>query len=135
MNPSIVSVCHSLKIIPVSKLTHFARFRSLVVMKQEGAPDDAIAVPGSIMVSASMEEGILSKKIVFERAKLSKSSQDKLEAYKRSRLVAIYVDEVGDVRVCGSPSYPLTLEYTSSDGVYNVTLQGKDSRPDGYLAD
>ena len=45
MEQLTVSVCHSLKIIPVVRLTRFARFRSRVILITVGTPDDAAAVP------------------------------------------------------------------------------------------
>jgi len=66
---------------------------------------------------------------------VSESVADILEGYKVSRLVAVYIDESGKQRVAGSPDWPLTLDYTTEGGVFIVTLQGEDVRPDGFLAD
>lgn len=130
-----VSSCHSLKIIPVSRLTRFARINSNVVMLTLGPIDDAEAVPGTIQISTTSENGIIKKKISFERSGVSDRSADILESYKVVRLIATYVDESGNTRVAGSPDYPLSLNYTTGDGVFAVTLEGNDTKHDGFLRD
>ncbi|MCM1311219.1 MAG: hypothetical protein NC301_09410 [Bacteroides sp.] len=135
MPRSTVSSCHSLKIIPISKLSRFARIKSRVVMLVLGEPDDALAVPGSVKVSQTDENGIIKKKITFERSDVSDTTADALEAYKVSRLVATYIDESGRQRVAGSPDWPLSLDYQTAGGVFSVTLQGQDTAPDAFLTD
>lgn len=66
MEQLTVSVCHSLKIIPVVRLTRFARFRSRVILITVGTPDDAAAVPGSVKISTTADKGIIKKKITFD---------------------------------------------------------------------
>ena len=114
MTRSTVSSCHSLKIIPLSRVSRFARIKSRVVMLILGSEDDAVAVPGSVKVS---------------------TTADALEGYKVSRLIATYVDESGKRRVAGSPDWPLSLDYSIGDGVFSVTLQGEDTAPDAFLMD
>ncbi len=135
MEQLTVSVCHSLKIIPVDRLMRFARYHSRVILMFVGTPDDAAAVPGSVRISTATDKGIIKKKITFDRSGVSDSAADILESYKCQRLVATYVDENGNTRVAGSPDFPLTLDYTTGDGVFAVTLSGEDTQPDGYLAD
>jgi len=135
MNRTIVSTCHSLKIIPISRLTRFARINSRVVMMILGDADDAEAVPGSIKFSHTSENGVLTKKITFERSDVSHITAAILDGYKVSRLVATYVDESGKRRVAGSPDFPLSLDYGTDGGVFSVTLQGEDTAPDAFLAD
>lgn len=135
MKQLTISVCHSLKIIPVTRLIRFARFQSRVILIAVGTPDDAAAVPGSIKVSTTSDKGIIKKKITFDRSGVSDSAADILESYKCQRLVATYVDENGNTRVAGSPDFPLNLDYTTGNGVFAVTLSGEDTQPDGYLAD
>lgn len=134
MNHHIISTCHSLKIIPLSKITRFARIGSKVIMQTE-EPDNACAIPGSIKVAHSTDDGVISKKITFERRDVSVNTADTLNRYKASRLVAIYVDEAGNLKVAGSPDYPLSLDYTTGDGVFHITLQGKDTAQDAFLTD
>lgn len=135
MEQLAVSVCHSLKIIPVDRLTRFARYRSRVILIVIGSPDDVSAIPGSVKISTTSDKGIIKKKITFDRSGVSDSAADILESYKCQRLVATYVDENRNTRVAGSPDFPLTLDYTTGEGVFAVTLSGEDTQPDGYLAD
>lgn len=135
MNRSTVSTCHSLKIIPLARLSRFARIQSRVIIMLLGEAIDAEAVPGTVKISTTTDNGKLKKKITFERSDVSESVADILEGYKVSRLVAVYIDESGRQRVAGSPDWPLTLDYTTEGGVFIVTLQGEDVRPDGFLAD
>ena len=135
MKQLTISVCHSLKIIPVSRLIRFARFQSRVILIAVGTPDDAAAVPGSIKVSTTSDKGIIKKKITFDRSDVSDSIANIMEYYKCQRVVATYIDESGNTRVAGSPDYPLAFDYTSGDGVFSVTLSGEDTQQDGYLAD
>lgn len=134
MDRSTVSTCHSLKIIPLSRLTRFARIKSRVVMMILGGADDAEAVPGSIKLSHSSEAGVVKKKITFERSDVSDITANLLDGYKVSRLIATYVDESGRQRVAGSPDFPLSLDYGTDGGVFTVTLQGEDTAPDAFLA-
>ena len=135
MNRSTVSTCHSLKIIPLARLSRFARIQSRVIIMLLGEAIDAEAVPGTVKISTTTDNGKLKKKITFERSDVSESVADILEGYKVSRLVAVYIDESGKQRVSGSPDWPLSLDYTTEGGVFIVTLQGEDIRPDGFLAD
>jgi len=100
-----------------------------------GEAIDAEAVPGTVKISTTTDNGKLKKKITFERSDVSESVADTLEGYKVSRLVAVYIDESGKQRVSGSPDWPLTLDYITEGGVFIVTLQGEDVHPDGFLAD
>lgn len=135
MNRPTVSVCHSLKIIPVNRLTRYARIATRVAMVILGEPIDAETVPGTVKITTTTENGVIKKKISFERPGVSRSAAEALERLRASRLVATYVDESGNRRVSGSPDWPLSLDYTTEGGVFVVTLQGEDMRPDGFLAD
>lgn len=135
MPRSTVSTCHSLKIIPLSRLTRFARIKSRVVMAVLGGADDAGVVPGSVKLSHSTDNGLVKKKITFERSDVSDVTADILDGYKVSRLIATYVDESGKRRVTGSPDYPLSLDYSTEGGVFFVILQGDDTAPDAFLAE
>lgn len=135
MPRSTVSTCHSLKIIPLFRLTRFARIKSRVVMAVLGGADDAGEVPGSVKLSHSTDNGLVKKKITFERSDVSDVTADILDGYKVSRLIATYVDESGKRRVTGSPDYPLSLDYSTEGGVFSVILQGDDTVPDAFLAE
>lgn len=135
MNRPTVSVCHSLKIIPVNRLTRYARIATRVAMVILGEPIDAETVPGTVKITTTTENGVTKKKISFEQPGVSRSAAEALERLRASRLVATYVDESGNRRVSGSPDWPLSLDFTTEGGVFIVTLQGEDMRPDGFLAD
>ena len=135
MNRSTVSTCHCLKIIPISQLSRFARLQSKVIMMAVDDPIDIKAVPGSIKISTTESDSRVKKKITFERAGVSETTADILEGYKALRLVATYIDESGRERVAGSPDWPLSLDFTTEDGVFSISLQGEDTRPDGFLTD
>lgn len=133
MSRTTVTSCHSLKLIPLSRLSRFARINSRVIMQLSGEADDAMAVPGSIKISASTEEGTVKKKITFERSDVSAASAEMLDRYRVVHLVATYTDESGQQRVAGSPDWPLSLDYSTSGGVFSVTLEGEDTAPDAFL--
>lgn len=135
MNRSTVSSCHSLKIIPLSLLSRFVRFDSRVSMMLLGEAIDAEAVPGSVKISTTTDNGKIKKKITFECSDVSENTADHLERFKVLRLVATYVDESGMRRVAGSPNWPLSLDYNTEGGVFSVNLQGEDIHPDGFLVD
>lgn len=136
MPQTTISTCHSLRLIPVTDLLRFARLRSRISMITVSDPVSMGAIPGSVKISTTSEEnGIIKKKISFERSGVNASSAEFLESYKCQRIVAVYVDESGNKRVCGSPDHPLALDYVTGNGVFSVTLQGEDTRIDGFLTD
>lgn len=135
MNRSTVSSCHSLKLIPLALLSRYARYGSKVTILLLDEAIDAKAVPGSVKISTGADNDKIKKTISFERSDVSGDSADRLERFKALRLVATYVDESGKQRIAGSPEWPLSLDYTTGDGVFSVTLQGEDIRPDGFLLD
>lgn len=135
MNRSTVSSCHSLKIIPLTLLSKFARFGSRVSMMLIGDAIDAEAIPGSIKISTTTDNGKIKKKITFERSDVSEAAADRLDRFKVLRLIATYVDESGKRRVAGCPDWPLSLDYTTEGGAFSVILQGDDIYPDGFLVD
>lgn len=135
MNRSTVSSCHSLKLIPLALLSRYARYGSKVTILLLDEAIDAKAVPGSVKISTGADNDKIKKTISFERSDVSDTSADRLERFKALRLVATYVDESGKQRIAGSPEWPLSLDYTTGDGVFSVTLRGEDIRPDGFLLD
>lgn len=135
MDRFTISACHSLKLIPLDIVARYVRLSSRVSMLLLGEAIDAVAVPGTIKISTSNDKGKIKKKITFERSDVSESVADMMERYKVTRLVATYVDESGRRRVCGSPDWPLSLDYAIEGGVFTVTIQGEDTMPDGFLMD
>lgn len=133
MNTNIVSGCHTLELIPINRLTRFARINSRAVILTLGDAEPAKEVPGSVKISTSNDKGIIKKKITFERTGVSSVETDILNSYKTTRLVATYIDETGNRRVAGCPDYPLTLDFSISDGVYSCVLEGEDTELDAFL--
>lgn len=133
MSQQILSACHSLKLVPINRLARYSRIGSKIIMTVLGVADNAKAVPGTITVASSSEKGVISKTITYNRAGISPEATDELDNYKSQAIVAIYTDESGHERVCGSPMYPLNLDYIEKNGVYNVTLTGKDHRVDCFI--
>lgn len=132
MTKSAKKPTSQLRMIPVGGITRFARVGASVYLTALSRGYDSMATPGTIFVEQSSEGGIINKKITYRRADMSLEVEQTLRALKFLRVVAMYVDESGNIRICGSPSYPLTLDYNSTAGGYEVTLTGTDSEPDGY---
>ena len=63
MNRSTVSTCHSLKLIPLARLSRFAQIQSRVIILLLGEAIDAEAVPGTVKISTTTDNGKLKKKI------------------------------------------------------------------------
>lgn len=134
MNRTTISVCHSLSIIPLSDLTRYVRIKSKVMMSVSGKAFDPKAIPGTIKVTATSDKGIIKKKISFDCSDVSLPTVEELELYRFRRLLAVYIDESGYHRVCGSPDHPLTLDCIIEGGVLSSSLEGEDSVQDGFLA-
>ena len=98
-----------------------------------GRPENADAVPGTIKVSTTADNSIYKKKITYEMAEVTSDKAQNLEKLKKIRLIATYIDESGNDRVCGSPDYPLSLDYLDEGGVYTITLSGEDTCIDAFL--
>jgi hypothetical protein len=133
MSKYTVSASHSLKIMPINKISRFARLGSRIKMVALSSAIDVKAIPGSIAMTATEEDGIITKKITFSRSNISADDIDTLERYTVMRLIAFYTDERGSERVCGSPDYPLTFSYTLNGGIIECTLTGKDTKSDAFI--
>ena len=128
-----VSVVSSLKLVPVDGLTRFSMAYNRVVMTSLRRPVEAGAVPGSARIASDLSDGIHQKSITYRVAPVTPEAADKLDALCASRLVAIYTDENGNIRVAGSPDYPLTLTYTSAEGAFMCTATGQGTAIDPFL--
>lgn len=102
----------------------------LVFLEQ---PDEAEAIPGSIRITTTSEDGVIKKSITYKRRTVDRATANLLEGYKVTRLVAIYTDETGNQRVTGSPDYPLKFSYTSGDGVFTCKLEGEGDTIDPFI--
>lgn len=128
-----VSAAHSLRLLPIGRLRQFAHYRTCVNLAWLVPPDDAEEIPGSIRITSSGENGIIKKNITYKRKITGHAAADQLEGYKATRLIALYVDETGQMRVAGSPDYPLAFSFTSGDGVFTCTIEGEAPTIDGFL--
>ena len=133
MNTNTVSGCHTLRIIPLIRLMRFARIGSRAHILYLGTPDEAKEVPGSLKVSNTTENVIIKNKLTFNRKNVTAAGTDQLNGYKSAMIIATYIDENGNQRVAGSPSYPLNLDFTITDGVFACVLEGEDTQPDAFL--
>ncbi len=134
MNSTVVSVCHSVELVPLSEVLRFARFGPDVAVTLMSDRSDRIYIPGTVTVSATISEGIINKKISFERSDMTPAAAMELESLASTRLICLYTDERGTRRVCGSPSWPLTLRFVDSGGAYQVSISGSDTATDGILS-
>lgn len=128
-----VSAANSLQLLPIDRLAKFAQIKTGVMLVFLSHPDNAEAIPGSINISTTDEDGKIKKSITYKRREVDRETADLLEAYKVSRLIAIYTDETGFIRVAGSPDYPLKFSYTSGSGVFTCKLEGEDTTIDRFL--
>lgn len=133
MNAAIISECHSLELVPIERLERFARINSQAVIIRLRKADPAGEIPGTVKVSANTENGMIKKKITFDRAGVGPAATDRLKNYTVLRMIALYVDESGNRRVSGSPDHPLAFSFTIAGGVYQCVLEGSDTEPDAFL--
>ena len=132
MAHKVVSVAHSLKLWPVENVLRFAVVSSKAVCQMKGTPFIPELVPGSLKIQDIPDQGTYKKKITFKVQHPAKERTSTIITMKPGYFVAEYVDEVGDSRVSGSPSYPLLLSFSMNDGLYSCTLEGKGTDPDAY---
>ena len=134
MAKKTVTVCHCLKIIPTLHIIRFAQIGPRTIMTfYKSEIQDPEVVPGTVLMATEIEDGIYSRSIDFEITEVNADTSEILSLLKTQRLVATYKDESGNDRVCGSPDYPLSLDYLDEDGVFKVSLTGKSNTPDGFL--
>lgn len=128
-----VSAAHSLQLVPINRLSKFAQVKAGVMLVYLQQPDEADAIPGSIRITTSEEEGKIKKSITYKRRTVDRVTANLLEGYRVARLVAVYTDETGNKRVAGSPDYPLKFSYTSGDGVFTCKLEGEGDTIDPFI--
>lgn len=128
-----VSAAHSLQVVPINRLSKFAQVKAGVMLVYLQQPDEADAIPGSIRITTSEEEGKIKKSITYKRRTVDRVTANLLEGYRVTRLVAVYTDETGNKRVAGSPDYPLKFSYTSGDGVFTCKLEGEGDTIDPFI--
>lgn len=128
-----VSAAHSLQLVPINRLSKFAQVKAGVMLVYLQQPDEADAIPGSIRITTSEEEGKIKKSITYKRRTVDRVTANLLEGYRVTRLIAVYTDETGNKRVAGSPDYPLKFSYTSGDGVFTCKLEGEGDTIDPFI--
>lgn len=134
MAKKVTTVCHDLKILPTRRLINFGEWAGGVIMEffQDGLIIPA-TVPGSVFITTEVEEGIYTKSITFEIRDVTAETSEMLHSLKSQKILATYKDESRNSRVCGSPDYPLSLDFYDEGGVFIVNLTGKSNRHDGFL--
>lgn len=134
MAKKTVTVCHCLKIIPAGHIIRYVKIGARIIMTfYKSDIQNPDVVPGTVLMTTETENGIYSRSIEFEITEVNADTSEILSLLKTQRLVASYKDESGNDRVCGSPDFPLSLDYHDEDGVFKVSLTGKSNTPDGFL--
>ena len=94
------------------------------------------AVPGSVTATDEAGDGgLYNKQIAFRLGHVSADRTRLLRSFTRERLVVVYVDDEGAVRVAGSLDCPMFLTFDISGGLYECNLSGSCPEPSPYLAD
>lgn len=133
MSGSIISLCTGLRLLTCDEVLRFANINSTTVIAPKSAPVIVNEIPGTLLVQHSYENGVYTKNITFEYSGVNPETLDMFEALRHLKFIALYTDETGRERVCGSKTYPLSLEYTTSEGAFSVVLRGEDTRQDTFL--
>lgn len=130
MQGTPLSTIHSLELIPIVEVTAFIQLRESARIDFNGTPIPSEAIPGTITAQSTDTENGRSKTISFSRSEASSKNLDLLQY---GLFVAVYTDEAGNRRVCGSPSYPLRLSYTCTGGIFSCVLTGLTTSEDPFL--
>lgn len=128
-----VSVVHSLELVPIDRLHSFGEIKAGAIVRLRRPADSSCAIPGSIQIAAETQGDTVKTTITYRRRSLDRTTADLLEQYRATHLVALYIDETGARRVCGSPACPLSFSYTSGDGVFSCRLSGEMPAPSPFL--
>lgn len=117
-----------------SSFSRFAPAAGSAFIQMTQSPEEIGATPGSINVASQYDaEADIYKKTITFRMELTGQNLQKLERYRSMDIAALYVDDKGNRRVSGSPSYPLALAYNQDGAAYAVTLSGADPDSDFYV--
>lgn len=130
------TVCSSLQLIRVEsvELFYIIKFNNSVVIGYKDVCFEPPIIPGSLISSESDKDGQLSKSITFEISDVSPEIIETLQRMKYKKLVAMYKDEIGLQKICGTLDYPLSFDWSHGEGVYKITLRGEDKDPDHYVS-
>lgn len=133
MNARVITLCHDLAIVTVGMIRRFGRSWPAAMADLVDDRAGICEVPGTVTVSSTCENGIYSTEIGFRVSPAGPEEVSRLESLRHSRLLAFYTDETGARRVCGSPDWPLHLDYRTEGGTCACTLTGSDTAPDCWL--
>lgn len=122
-----------LRLIDVEQVRVFYVSNMWAHVKTWTEAESAMEVPGSFTISSSEKNGLKTNEITFTRSDLTAETLVRLTRLRRLRLIAFYRDGHGQQRVCGSPSWPLTLTFTAEGDCISVKLRGTDTGPDPML--
>lgn len=133
MNGKSVSVIQALRLVDVEylKAYYVNNMRAYVSLNDEAA--EAVAIPGTVTISSSQKNDFITNEITFKRSDLTAATLAQLTRLRTRRLVAFYRDAMGNERVCGSPTWPLSLSFVAEADGLSVSLKGSDTGPDPML--
>lgn len=128
-----VSVANELTLIPLQDLVTFYRDTHIVHYSSFHPAHPQNIIPGSLKISDSLKNGIYLKKIVFECKDVSPITLSNLDFWTSNDFIAVYTDERGLKRMCGSPEYPLNLNYKLDGEVISITIEGNDTEANAFI--
>ena len=129
----LVSAAHSLKLVDLEGVAIYSRARSQVILSWHPGAKQIQSIPGTVRLTSSRTEKGYEKQITFSLVSEGYTLGDMLFFFSKKRLIAVYTDARGYLRVCGSPEHPLRLTYTIQEGIASVSLTGTDTHDDGFL--
>lgn len=133
---AVVSSICNVRLLPLDIIRHFSVIDGEVSL---GARQDKIEymdiVPGSGSVSDEDDgSGKFTKKIAF-KVKGTFRKEREYRRFNTLKVVMMYQNEVGETRVSGSLSNPLSVKITRQGGLIQFSLTGTDSTSDGILVE
>ena len=129
----VVSSSHTLTLWPTEQVTSFAAADGNALMTTIGNPIQIEIVPGSLHVNDTPDGNVYNKVLQFRVRRPSADRTRDLSALRMGEYVALYTDERGDRRACGSLNYPLTFTVSYQDGLYQCELHGNGEEADLYM--
>ena len=126
---------HGGRLLPLNWIYSYSCLGGQAWLSAANSGVACLETPGSMRCSQTRESGgvAYSVEISYTSTDTSAGHLRMLQMLERSRLVFTYHDSRDTLRVCGSPTYPLTLGYSVADGVVSVRLSGRTLCPDPEL--
>lgn len=127
------SICN-VRLIPLDFIRQYSNIDGEISVTARQDKIEAMnIVPGSATVSdEDAGDGSYTKRHAFK----IRSTFKKERYYKKldtMKVIMLYSDEVGEERVSGSVTHPLSVKITRQGGLLLFTLTGKDVSSDGIL--